>query len=288
MRCVSSLRVGKELCADYRLRGLRGRGSFGSVWEAFKADGTAVALKFLPCMDRTTAAQEIRAIQFVSQLRHPHLTPVEQVWCYRKYVVVTMPLANGSLMDLYEACQAELGTPIPPDELCPLLAQAASVLDFLNTRQHMIQGVRTAIQHCDVKPSNLLMFGETVKLCDYSLSSMTTTPYKIHRRAGTWNYCAPEVFRGWLSDHTDQYALAVSYCVLRSGRTPFPDTPQQFDFNYVRPAPDLTMLSVAERPIIARALAAFPQERWPSCREMLSQLAKLFEHPHSPGWRHAN
>jgi serine/threonine-protein kinase len=237
-------------------------------------------------MDRTIAAQEIRAIQFVSQLRHPNLTPVEQVWCYRKYVVVTMPLADGSLMDLFDACMAELGIPIPPDELCQLLAQAAAGLDFLNTRQHMINDVRTAIQHCDVKPSNLLMFGETVKLCDYSLSSITTSSYKPHRRAGTLSYCAPEVFRGWLSEHTDQYALAVSYCVLRSGKSPFPDTPARFDYDYVRPAPDLTMLTVAERPIITRALASNPQERWPSCRALIAQLAHLFEPQGGPGVRH--
>jgi serine/threonine protein kinase len=267
--------MGKELCQDYRLRRLRGRGAFGSVWEAVTPGGDVVALKFLPCEDRSTAAQEIRAIQLVKGLHHPNLIPVDRIWCYRSYVVATMPLADGSLADLLDVYQTDFSSAIVPEHLCPMLMQVAGALDFLNARQHMVDGVRVAIQHCDVKPSNLLLFGETVKLCDFSLSSSTTSPLKLHRRAGTLGYAAPEVFRGRLSDHTDQYALAATYCELRGGRLPFPDSPRQFDAAYNRPAPDLSMLSPAERPIIARALAALPQERWPSCQEMMAQLSRL-------------
>src|SRR5208283_3817904 len=103
------LRVGLEPCAGYRLRELRGQGSFGCVWEAETSRGQAVALKFLSCADGITTRQEIRAIQRVSQLRHAHLVPVEQVWCWQNYVVVTMPLADGSLLDLLEAYQDEYG-----------------------------------------------------------------------------------------------------------------------------------------------------------------------------------
>jgi hypothetical protein len=58
-------------------------------------------------------------------------------------------------------------------------------------------------------------------------------------------------------------------------RLPFWDTPETLDANYLRPDPDLTMLPKRERPIIARSLASYPEDRWPSCRELMVQMAKV-------------
>lgn len=272
MRC-SSLRTDKEICPGYQLGRLRGRGAFGSVWEAKTTTGRSVALKFLPCSDDLTAAQEIRSIQVVRQLRHPNLVRIDQVWCHRGYIVITMELADGSLYDLLEAYQAEYGTTLTPHDVCYYLGQVAAALDFLNARRHDADGQRVSVQHCDVKPTNLLLFGETVKLSDFGVSALTSAPVRAHRRAGTLGYAAPEVFQGRLSDWTDQYALAVTYCQLRSGRLPFPDTPRSFTAAYQRSAPDLSSLSDPERPIIARALAPAPQDRWPTCTELVRRLA---------------
>ncbi len=267
------LNVGMEPFPGYKLRQLRGKGGFATVWEAERNDGALFALKFLPVADGSATAREIRSIQMVRQLNHAHLVHIEQIWCTTGYIVVAMELAEGSLFDLLQASQLEFNAPLPADQVCVLLANVAEALDFLNTRQHVVSGTRVAIQHCDVKPSNLLLFGDTVKLADFGLASPTTTRFQPHRRAGTLDFLAPEIFRGRLSEHSDQYALAVSYCELRGGKLPFNDTPTQFDQHYKRPAPQLDMLSGAERPIIARALHPVPQDRWPSCREMVAQLA---------------
>jgi serine/threonine protein kinase len=256
------------------LRRLRGRGGFGSVWEAIRKDGKAVALKLLPC-DDNLVAQEIRSIQIIRQLRHLHLVHIEQVWCNRGYIVVTMDLADGSLLELLDAYRTEFQTPLVPHDVCNYLAQVAKVLDFLNTRQHLIDGHRAGIQHCDVKPTNLLLFGEKVKLSDFGLASLTGAPVKTHPRPGTLDYAAQEVFQGRLSDWTDQYALAVTYCQLRGGRLPFVDTPKTVEGTYVRPRPDLTMLTNREQLIIARALDPVPQDRWPSCSELMTQLSRV-------------
>jgi serine/threonine protein kinase len=264
----------KDLHPGYRLARARGRGAFGEVWEAVTDAGDPVALKFLPCASGRGAAQELRSLQLVCQLRHPHLTRIDRVWAAKDYLVVAMELADGSLADLLEVCRAELGTPLPPDHLCPLLAQAAEGLDFLNARQHYLHGQWVTVQHCDVTPTNLLVFGRTVKLTDFGLTTTLTSSQKFHHRAGTPDYAAPEVFQGRLSDRTDQYALAVCYCVLRGGRLPFPDTPPVFQPGYVRPAPDLSMLPEAERPVIARALAPASPDRWPSCAELVARLER--------------
>jgi serine/threonine protein kinase len=267
--------VGTECCSGYQLQRQRGRGECSTVWEADRNDGKLVALKFLACADNSAAAQEIRSIQVVRGLRHAHLARVEQVWCSPGYVVVAMELADGSLLDLLEAFQMEFHTPPAARDVCNCLTQVARALDFLNARQHLLDGQRVGIQHGNIKPTNLLLFGETVKISDFGLATPTGAPVKVHQRAGTWGYAAPEVLQGRLSDWTDQYALAATYCRLRTGRLPFPENPESLALIGQRPEPDLSLLPASEQRVIARALNPVPQSRWPSCGELMAQLNRL-------------
>jgi serine/threonine protein kinase len=280
-REAAPLRITPDLHPGYCLQRLRGRGSFGQVWEAKTHTGEPVALKFLPCAG-DQAGMEVRSLQLIRDCAHPGLVRIDKVWSAAGCLVIAMELADGSLADLLDVYQAELGTALPRDHLLPLLAQAAEVLDFLNTRQHCVHGRRVTFQHCDVKLANLLVFGEAVKLSDFGLTTALTSCEKAHQRAGTPAFAGPEVFQGRVTEHTDQYALAVCYCMLRGGRLPFHGTPATFDPQYVRPAPDLSMLDPDERPPISRALASVPQDRWPSCAELMARLAKGW-HPRTAG-----
>jgi hypothetical protein len=75
-------------------------------------------------------------------------------------------------------------------------------------------------------------------------------------------------------ERADQYSLAICYCWMRGARLPSTDTPPNFETEYTRRSPDLSMLSATARPIIARALAPVPENRWPSCVEMIAALEK--------------
>jgi serine/threonine protein kinase len=269
------IQAGMEPYPGFRLTRFLGRGGFSEVWEAEVAGSSPIALKFMPTEQGGAAPREIRALQLIRQLNHPNLIRVDRVWIYETYIVLAMELAEGGLNDLLEAYQAEFSTPIAAEQICFYLGQAAEAIDFLNERRHKIDGQLVAIQHCDIKPSNVLLCGDLVKLSDFGLSSVMAGHLNYHRRAGTTLYAAPEVFQGRLSDRTDQYALAVTYCELRTGRLPFPGAPEHFDPEYVPPAPDLSGLPEAERTIIARALHPIPQNRWPTCGEMMDQLAAL-------------
>jgi serine/threonine protein kinase len=223
------------------------------------------------CAEGRAAREEVRSIQVVRNLSHSNLIHIDRIWSYRNYLVVTMELADTCLDGFLRAHQDRFGTPIAAQQVCEWLAQVAEALDFCNS-QHHVDGQRVTIQHCDVKPNNFLLCGRTVKLSDFGLASMLTSPWKVHRHAGTPDYSAPEIFQGRLSNRSDQYALAVSYCRLRGGRLPFRETPPAFSRGYVRPAPDLTMLPPSEQPLIARALALTPENRWPSCSELIARL----------------
>jgi serine/threonine protein kinase len=274
MASAVMLKSGIEPFPGYKLRQLLGRGGFGEVWEAEKRNKERTAVKFLYCNNGTSASREIKTLQSMRTLEHPHLIKLDQIWLFDAYVVFEMELAEGSLQDLLEAYDMEFGTPVPAAQACLYLSQAAEAIDFLNARRHRIDGKKVGLQHCDIKPSNLLLFGETVKLADFGLTSYTSASVQSHRRAGTMEYLSPEQFQGRVSDWTDQYALAITYCLLRGGRLPFNDTPDKADKNYTRPEPDLSMLPAEERTVIARALSHTPQSRWPSCVELMRALTK--------------
>jgi serine/threonine protein kinase len=250
-----SLRGGKELWSGYHLVRVRGQGGFGHVWEAATPGDERVALKFIRCGNNLTASQEVRNILRVRRLDHPHLVRIHDVRCDRGYVIVNMELADGSLEDLLQLSQEEHGSALPLEHVCHYLTEPAQALDFLNAPIHDTDGVRAGIQHGDVKPANLLLFGDSVKLADFGL------------------YAAPEVFEGQISRWADQFSLAVSYFELRTGQFPFPKPPRFGPIE--RGEPNLSLLPVSEQNIIRRALAVRPQDRWPSCQDMMAQLTKL-------------
>ena len=270
------LQPGQEPFPGFVLHLPLGRGGAGEVWEARGPDGATVALKFVRCKNTTFATKEVRSFQALSGLYHPNLIRVHQVFLQADYLVIAMERADGSLMDLLDVYAAEQGTAVQPELVCRHLTEAAGALDFLNTYQHYYEGRRVAFQHCDVKPSNILLFGNHVKIADFGLSAPMSTALETHGRAGTLDFAAPEVYAGQLSHRSDQYALAVTYCILRGGRLPFHNPLGRFTPSYTRGQPDLSMLSPPERPIIGKALSASPINRWASCGDMMAHLNSLF------------
>jgi serine/threonine protein kinase len=275
------LASGVEPYPGYRLIQPFGRGGWGEVWRAHQPDGGECALKFMPCDPGLAPSREIRALQALRDLRHEHILETRNIWSCPGYIVIVMDLCDGTLLELLDVYLRELKMPMTASHVCFFLSEAADAIDFLNARIHIINGQRMAVRHCDVKPSNLLVCGNSVKLADFSLAVPTTANMWYHRRAGTPRYCAPEVFQGWLSDRTDQYALAVSYYQLRTGIFPFPNAPSTVRPSYVPPPPDLSEVPRSERSILLRALAPVPQDRWATCGEMMQLLSQCCK-PASP------
>ncbi len=268
------LYFGAEPSPGYRLRRVRGRGGFAEVWEAESPSGPPVALKFMPSSNATTTARELRSIQSFLALDHPNLVKTHDVWSVPGYIVINMELAEATLLDLMLVYHNDLCQQIDPPLLCLYLWQVSEALDFLNARRHLRDGRKIGIQHGDVKPNNILLFGDVVKLTDHGLATPTHGPTTPCSRQGTREYAAPEVFVGHLSDTSDQFSLAVTYYVLRTGRFPFPPPPVPLPKSYIRPPVDLSGVTEAEQPALMRAMAPVPQDRFPTCRDLMTALLK--------------
>jgi serine/threonine protein kinase len=259
----------------YKLLRLRGRGGFATVWEAEGPDSQRVALKFLSTQNTGSTTRELRSFQALQPLSHPNLLKTYHVWSLPSMIVISMELADASLLDLLMLYVEEFGKPLEPEKLCLYMVQTAQALDFLNARKHRVDGRLVGLQHGDIKPNNILLINDTAKLADYGLAAPTFGPNTPCPRHGTVEFCAPEVFNGQLTDWSDQFSLAVTYCVLRTGAFPYPTPPMGKDGlvkGYQRPEPNLAGLTLPERAPVARALSAIPQQRFPNCGLFMSAI----------------
>lgn len=277
------IEAGAEIVPGHVLKRRLGAGGFGEVWEARKADGTKVALKFQDTRKRHSGQiqSEIRVLNGLRELRHPNIIQFHGVLAVSQYLVLSMECAEGSLLDLHQAYRDEGLRVIPADHALDLLEQAAEALDFLvDQKLECFNAASPGLQHCDIKPSNLLLIGDTLKVADFGLCASTS--WQTHRNAwrGTPPYAAPELFRGKASNHTDQFALAVSFCELCIGEACF------FPHNPKLGPPampiDLTKLREHEYRVISRALAPSWTDRWPSCRAFIAALRDAIRVPRAP------
>lgn len=272
------LKPGSEPVPGCRLIKRIGRGGFGEVWEAHNEnDKTRLALKFLDCKHQQASlvVNEIKLLIQLRDLQHKNLLQFYSVTTGKNLIILSMELAEGSLNDLHYIYRTDHRSHVPPNVLINLMAQAAEGLDFIAGQKlpNSNSFAQTGMQHCDVKPSNLLLLNNVLKVADFGLSG----PQSWNARSkafGTPPYAPPELYEGRANQRTDQFSLAVSYVELRSGFYPFP---VPADGSCPTVAPELIMLPEPERPVIAQALSKQWLNRFPSCRDFVRALAKVID-----------
>jgi formylglycine-generating enzyme required for sulfatase activity len=265
--------VGAEPIAGYRLVRLLGRGGFGEVWEAVAPGEVRVALKFIR-LDSDAAGVEQRALHVIRNIRHPHLLDIQFAAQVEDCLVFAMPLCDASLLDRLRACQKKGLPGVPRDELIGYMVDLARAVDYLNEPRHPTEdGTLVGVQHRDIKPHNIFLVGDSVRLADFGLAKVLQASRRSHTGGMSVDYVAPEVPAGQVTRWSDQYSLAATYLQLRTGRLPFEgESFVQIIYAHMHTPPDLSGLPEEERPVVARALAKKPEERWPTCREFVRAL----------------
>src|SRR5437764_15325197 len=137
------------------------------------------------------------------------------------------------------------------------IAEAAEVLDLMNDHHQL--------QHLDIKPQNLFMLHNHVKVADFGQVKDLEGLVASVTGGITPVYAAPETFDGIITRFCDQYSLACVYQELLTGCRPFDGTSMShLLMQHIQLPPHLDASPAGDRPALARALAKKTDARSPN------------------------
>lgn len=261
-----------EPIPGYRLIEPLGSGGFGEAWKCEAPGGLFKAIKFVfgnlnsLDVDGARAEQELHALNRVKEVRHPFVLSMDRIEVVEGELVIVMELADRNLFEAYEECLSAGLVGIPRDTLLCYIRDAAEALDHMNEKHNL--------QHLDVKPRNLFLISDRVKVADFGLVKHLERTGNSGLLGGvTPLYAAPETFGNTISGRSDQYSLAIVYQELLTGQRPFNGkNPRVLAQQHQNDEPDLRSLPEADRPVVARALSKDPARRFPNCLAFVRAL----------------
>jgi formylglycine-generating enzyme required for sulfatase activity len=249
----------------------------GSMAEVYKATQHSmqrtVGVKLLPSNlsgDAQFVARFKREAQIAASLEHPHILPIIDFGDGDGTLFLVMRYVNGgTLHDLIER------GPLPPAIALRYLTEIGEALDYAHARR---------IVHRDVKPKNVLLDEQgNPFLADFGLArlmedgGLTKSGLEM---IGTPHYMSPEQARGHPVDgRSDLYSLGVVLYQMLTGCMPFTgESAVGIVMQHIgTPVPPASQtcpgLPPSLDPVLARAMAKDPAERYQSARDLIEAVA---------------
>jgi tRNA A-37 threonylcarbamoyl transferase component Bud32 len=219
-----------------------------------------------------------REVRLLAELRHPHIVQAYDAGNLGDVWFLAMELLDGIDLDKLVRQRGAL----PVGQACAYTRQAA--LGLQHAHEH-------GLVHRDVKPSNLFLTSEGIKLLDLGLARAQaagdgTQPGELTRAntvMGTPDYLSPE--QAWdprrADARSDLYSLGCTLYFLLTGRPPFPEgtlTQKLLSHQTVEPPPVETLapsVPPALAALLRRLVAKSPQQRPASAALVARELATL-------------
>ncbi|HZD67466.1 MAG TPA: serine/threonine-protein kinase, partial [Actinomycetes bacterium] len=158
--------------------------------------------------NRAFCEQFRREARAAARLAHPNVVAVHDSGEERGLPWIVMEYVDGQTLRALLDARGRLDL----ETTAEVLGEVADALDHAH---------RHGIAHLDVKPENVLITSDSVKVADFRLARAAQGA-RDHALAGTAQYCAPEVLRGGVVDgRADVYSLGVVAYECLTGRAPF-------------------------------------------------------------------
>ena len=264
----------------FEVRRVLGRGGMGTVYEAVDpVIGRVVAIKEIR-LDSVRDARERKEMEerfklefrTAGTLSHPNVVTIYDVGEAAGGTFIAMEYVEGRSLQDYLRDEPRPGI----DRVLELAGGIASGLDFAHSH---------GIVHRDVKPANVLLTRDLrPKLSDFGLvklmsTELTTTGTLL----GTPAFMAPEQVKGLqVGPASDQFSFAVLLYGMLTGQMPFrAEHPSAILYKIVHEMPETPLRANPALPpgvdaVLLRGLAKTPEERYPSCTELVEDLRRAF------------
>ncbi len=257
--------LGGRRVGGFELGEALGRGGFATVYRARQVRlDRDVAVKVLDAelaLNPEAARRFEREGQSAAQLEHPNIVPVYEAGDEDGIVYLAMRLVQGPTL---EDRLREDGPPTT-EELTRLVGAIAAALDHAHAHD---------LVHRDVKPSNILLEGDSVWLADFGIAATTRDVGRYTTGTiGTASYMAPEQAEATEVDgRADLYSLGCVVFECATGMVPYPgdDLLTALLAHRTEPIPSTDEPSLDE--FFERALAKDREERFQSGAEMAAAL----------------
>lgn len=265
----------------YVLQEPLGSGGMGAVYRATdRLTGQTVALKKVTTLAEVQATPDSDTNDFrialsdefrtLASLHHPNIITVLDYG----FDVAGQPFFT---MELLENARTILnaGVSAPLAEKVRLLLELLQALAYLHRR---------GILHRDLKPGNILVVDNTVKVLDFGLSlaiaRSQTRPQEMV--AGTLAYMAPEtLLEEQISAASDLYAFGMITYEIFAGRHPFNLKNVGMLVNSIlNVAPDFDGIDAQVIPVLKCLLTKKPQNRYPYAETVMAALCEATGQPH--------
>jgi serine/threonine-protein kinase len=276
---LTSLAEGAVFASRYEILGPLGRGGMGMVYKAFDRElGETVAIKVLrPDVARESGRVEQRfrsEIRLARRVRHRNVCSVYGDGEYRGLLYICMENVEGE--NLAQAARASGGLP-----------EEAAWSATLQVADGLLAIHEVGVVHRDLKTANLMRDRKgVVRVMDFGIAKQHSASGGVTVTAtgslmGTPEYMSPEQLRGDPVDfRSDLYSLGIVTYELFTGGLPFhSETPVATIVRQLHDAPflEIPALPGPLRPVLARALAKDPAERYASAEDMRRALEAACE-----------
>ncbi|HEY3495515.1 MAG TPA: serine/threonine-protein kinase, partial [Polyangiaceae bacterium] len=280
--------VGQSVLGRYRIMHPLARGGMGVVYLG-RVEGSAgftkpvVVKTVIPALGsgEEGAALFAREARIVSHLQHPGIVAVVDFGRVGRSYVMVLEYVHGYHVGQWSRFVNETRGPLPVGHAVHVVLEVLEALHYAH-RLTRADGVPLGIVHRDISPPNILIDAQGhVKLSDFGIARMADDDYKTEdgQFRGTLPFSAPEAFEGTPpTPHNDQYACAVLLYQLLAGSNPFRGGATNVTITRVLTHVPPLLSEVREdvppalAAAVARAIAKYPQERFPDIAEFSAAL----------------